>query len=631
MPETKMGLWGCVYFFMVVAATKTSTFSRRRSPQNHQWKLTGLRNPYLNGFTQPDIRDDSDIEIMEEREVFTEIFKYRVRNQDRYKGERGLREEEGLFNGKHEHTCYIFPKPKAPELHNKRVGGIMIKQSKPINIGQRSYAFNFLTHRQMPDTMLISKEFKMSNHNARRTYRFSKNIQKNRHHNILNKVFRPSNNIPRMAGSKIDSSPKRIPDRYRMIASKNARSTKDHLRKTIPLSHRYHQQTAKEDNILNKKVASKKHGPVKPHSFSDAKQEKKVQVLTEGNGGEIPRRVTLTNKTSKISNPFYGTETNKQLALHMKDNRAKPPLKEISSQKNKYLKKELGGIFNDRGGQQKGLPSEILLETEGSGHLEVRSKGNQDFSRILNITSETESSTVSPSPLISLVEQRQGTSSVMQFITSTHKSMIINTIPFPAFRKDESHSMLTGPTTSKGLPEQVASTFPDSLRQGGNECDSGYKKYGDRCKSLCEINGIYCENGGQCVILENIGAVCRCPETELLCYRDHCCVSSLTPIQLVCIIGSCCVLLSALLVCVPVLILRTQMKMFTKTGLENSRFWIPTLMPASSISFSSIPESVESEFTVDSDCDSLPDFPSFFSTKKVTSDTSPWTSESTKL
>ncbi|OCT62281.1 hypothetical protein XELAEV_18043365mg [Xenopus laevis] len=73
------------------------------------------------------------------------------------------------------------------------------------------------------------------------------------------------------------------------------------------------------------------------------------------------------------------------------------------------------------------------------------------------------------------------------------------------------------------------------------------------------------------------------------------------------------------------------MKMFTKVGPENSRFWISTLMPASSISFSSIPESVESEFTLDSDCDSLPDLPSFFSTKKVTSDTSAWTTESTRL
>ncbi|XP_041432759.1 uncharacterized protein LOC121398147 [Xenopus laevis] len=551
--------------------------------------------------------------------------------------ERGLREEEGFFNEKQEPTGYksvreyISPIHKATKLHNNRGDGILPKKSKPINVGQSyDHATSILTHRLMSNTKLISKGFKTSSHNSRRTYHFSA-IQKNRHQNIMKNVFRSSNNNPRRTGPQsdfeIDRSPKIFPGGYRMIVSKRARSTKDHLRKAIPWSHRHQQQTAKEKNIKDKKVTSTQNGPVKPNSFSNARQEKKVQVLTEGNGGEIPKRVTPTNNSSNISNPLYDTEKNKQLESKSKDNGAKPSMKEKGSQKKKSIKKELV----DKGVQQKllGLPSDSLLETEGSGHLETGSEGNQDLSRILNVIPETKSNTVSP--LVSLIDQKEGPSSAIQFLTSTHNSMIINTIPSPAFRKDVLHSVLTGPTTSEGLPGQVAMTFPDILREDGSGCDSGYKIYDGICKSQCEISGIYCENGGQCVIVENIGAACRCPATDMLCYRDQCCLSSLTPIQLACIIGSCCVLLSALLVCVPILILRTHMKMFTKVGPENSRFWISTLMPASSISFSSIPESVESEFTLDSDCDSLPDLPSFFSTKKVTSDTSAWTTESTRL
>lgn len=45
--------------------------------------------------------------------------------------------------------------------------------------------------------------------------------------------------------------------------------------------------------------------------------------------------------------------------------------------------------------------------------------------------------------------------------------------------------------------------------ENGTECRSGYVRHNNSCKSLCEIFPSYCHNGGQCYLVENLGAFCR--------------------------------------------------------------------------------------------------------------------------
>lgn len=41
------------------------------------------------------------------------------------------------------------------------------------------------------------------------------------------------------------------------------------------------------------------------------------------------------------------------------------------------------------------------------------------------------------------------------------------------------------------------------------ECRSGYVRHNNSCKSVCETFPSYCHNGGQCYLVENLGAFCR--------------------------------------------------------------------------------------------------------------------------
>lgn len=45
--------------------------------------------------------------------------------------------------------------------------------------------------------------------------------------------------------------------------------------------------------------------------------------------------------------------------------------------------------------------------------------------------------------------------------------------------------------------------------ENGTECRSGYVRHNNSCKSVCDIFPSYCHNGGQCYLVESLGAFCR--------------------------------------------------------------------------------------------------------------------------
>uniref|UniRef100_A0ACB8FVV1 Uncharacterized protein n=1 Tax=Sphaerodactylus townsendi TaxID=933632 RepID=A0ACB8FVV1_9SAUR len=61
-------------------------------------------------------------------------------------------------------------------------------------------------------------------------------------------------------------------------------------------------------------------------------------------------------------------------------------------------------------------------------------------------------------------------------------------------------------------PRPAESGKDQSLSGGGEngtDCRSGYVRHNNSCKSVCDIFPSYCHNGGQCYMVENLGAFCR--------------------------------------------------------------------------------------------------------------------------
>ncbi|XP_040287386.1 chondroitin sulfate proteoglycan 5 isoform X2 [Bufo bufo] len=67
------------------------------------------------------------------------------------------------------------------------------------------------------------------------------------------------------------------------------------------------------------------------------------------------------------------------------------------------------------------------------------------------------------------------------------------------------------------------------------ECRSGYVRRNNTCKSICDIYPTYCYNGGQCYIVENIGAFCRCNTQDYIWHKGLRCESIITDFQVMCV------------------------------------------------------------------------------------------------
>ncbi|KAM4032769.1 uncharacterized protein ACNLHF_019928 [Anomaloglossus baeobatrachus] len=198
-----------------------------------------------------------------------------------------------------------------------------------------------------------------------------------------------------------------------------------------------------------------------------------------------------------------------------------------------------------------------------------------------------------------------------------------NTSPSPTHKKNSEVPRTTG---NEKLLDGIFSPLEATMspNPGPIYCKPGYKEYGGVCKSQCDIGGISCGKKGQCIIVENIGAMCRCQQMRSLCYGGECCRSSLTTFQLACVIGGCCILLCVLLAFIPFLIRRIDIKTISKS--VRTRLWISTLMPQSSMSSSS--RSVD--FTC-SDYQSLSDPSTFHCTKEMARNFTMWQCERTRL
>ncbi|XP_014647010.1 PREDICTED: chondroitin sulfate proteoglycan 5 [Ceratotherium simum simum] len=75
--------------------------------------------------------------------------------------------------------------------------------------------------------------------------------------------------------------------------------------------------------------------------------------------------------------------------------------------------------------------------------------------------------------------------------------------------------------------------------ENGTECRSGLVRHNGSCRSVCDLFPSYCHNGGQCYLVENIGAFCRCNTQDYIWHKGMRCESIITDFQVMCVaVGS---------------------------------------------------------------------------------------------
>lgn len=66
----------------------------------------------------------------------------------------------------------------------------------------------------------------------------------------------------------------------------------------------------------------------------------------------------------------------------------------------------------------------------------------------------------------------------------------------------------SGVATPRTRPAEMGRDLSLSA-ENSTECRTGYIRHNNSCKSMCDTFPSYCHNGGQCYLVENLGAFCR--------------------------------------------------------------------------------------------------------------------------
>ncbi|XP_062867985.1 chondroitin sulfate proteoglycan 5b isoform X2 [Trichomycterus rosablanca] len=114
----------------------------------------------------------------------------------------------------------------------------------------------------------------------------------------------------------------------------------------------------------------------------------------------------------------------------------------------------------------------------------------------------------------------------------------------PVDMEDEDLRLVT-----KAVPSKLQTSIPDDDTSGGFQagprgavdglkmfCPLGFVYKNGTCQSVCDIYTSYCFNGGQCYVVNGIGAFCRCNMQDYIWNKGTRCESVITEFQVMCIV-----------------------------------------------------------------------------------------------
>ncbi|XP_075070300.1 chondroitin sulfate proteoglycan 5 isoform X5 [Mixophyes fleayi] len=287
-------------------------------------------------------------------------------------------------------------------------------------------------------------------------------------------------------------------------------------------------------------------------------------LLSEGNGGSVESVTTLGwpvgqgtidlefRKSLIKGDKLSGTESQEDSGSG--DPRVKMPLGQATHSSSLNTEWDLGELL----GMATSTPSQT--STAGSNALmnpstdKAISPDSAEIDHLLQVSSEATLQPPSPSD-----EYEEGgiedddedddleeaedlddevtakeVGKVLKAATLTPKMRTVMVDEQPTSRQD---ILFRGELSPKSHPEvnKDQTQTMSGTNENSTECRNGYVRRNNSCKSLCEIYPTYCFNGGQCYIVENTGALCRCNTQDYIWHKGLRCESIITDFQVMCV------------------------------------------------------------------------------------------------
>ncbi|XP_063159296.1 chondroitin sulfate proteoglycan 5 [Candoia aspera] len=134
-------------------------------------------------------------------------------------------------------------------------------------------------------------------------------------------------------------------------------------------------------------------------------------------------------------------------------------------------------------------------------------------------------------------------------------------------------------------------SLPAAGSENGTECRSGYIRHNASCRSVCDTFPSYCHNGGQCYLVENLGAFCRCNTQDYIWHKGIRCESIITDFQVMCVAVGSAALVVLLLFMMTVFFAKKLYLLKTENiKLRKSKYRTPSELHNDNFSLSTIAE-----------------------------------------
>ncbi|KAM7174463.1 chondroitin sulfate proteoglycan 5 [Macrochelys suwanniensis] len=143
--------------------------------------------------------------------------------------------------------------------------------------------------------------------------------------------------------------------------------------------------------------------------------------------------------------------------------------------------------------------------------------------------------------------------------------------------------------TGKDLSQSAGAAGPSG--ENGTECRSGYVRHNSSCKSVCDLFPSYCHNGGQCYLVEGLGAFCRCNTQDYIWHKGIRCESIITDFQVMCVAVGSAALVVLLLFMMTVFFAKKLYLLKTENSkLRKTKYRMPSELHNDNFSLSTIAE-----------------------------------------
>ncbi|XP_043921957.1 chondroitin sulfate proteoglycan 5 isoform X2 [Protopterus annectens] len=129
------------------------------------------------------------------------------------------------------------------------------------------------------------------------------------------------------------------------------------------------------------------------------------------------------------------------------------------------------------------------------------------------------------------------------------------------------------------------------ISDNSTECKHGYIRRNNTCRSVCDAFPLYCYNGGQCYLVEDVGVFCRCNTQDYIWHKGVRCESIVTDFQVMCIaIGSAALVLLLLFMMTVFFAKKLYLLKTENTKLRKRRYRTPSEQHNDNFSLSTIAE-----------------------------------------